>query len=80
MIEPPDGCFTFSRKPCQHQAERGAQVGGHHLCARQCLHTFDDCRAALCLNICAHARKFRYVHVTVLEYGLFQHTRAFCLA
>src|SRR5207237_594044 len=59
--------LTFGGEASQDQAHRGAQVGGHDVRAGQSLDPVDDRRAAVNVDVRAHAAKFGDVHVAVLE-------------
>ncbi len=70
MVDAVDGGLPPRRQARDHQADGGAQVGGHHLGA---LKPFDPPHpgfAALDGDVRAQPRQFRHVHEAVFKDGL----------
>ena len=67
MIDAIDDRFAFRRQPGQHEADGGAQIGGHHRRAFQSSAPRHGGDVAFDPDIGAHAQEFRDMHEAVLE-------------
>ena len=76
MIDPVDHRLAARRQPGDHQADRGAQVGGHDLRAFQRLDPAHPGFAALDGDVGPQPGQFRDVHEAVFEDGLADHALA----
>ena len=69
MVNPVNDGFAIRHQAGNHQAGRGAQVGGHHRGARQARHAGDDGGVALGGDVGAHAVQLGHVHEAVFKNG-----------
>ncbi len=73
MVDPAQHRLAGRGQPGQDQREGGAQVGRHHLRARERRHAADDRRRAVHVDPGTHPVELGDVHEAVLEDGLGHH-------